>query len=76
MAKQEIDRNARPDPAVLAVKYEQLVQQLAIEPSVELERIQVVYEALLNGKPIPRHLGTPIVSFDGSVSFAHDQSQD
>jgi hypothetical protein len=67
------DRNARPDKYVLAAALQQNQQKLAVAPDAEIERTIAVLQALLDGTPLPRHLGVPIVSFDGSVSFAEKQ---
>jgi hypothetical protein len=64
----QIDRYAV--AAALQLKKQKLNQPSSAAEQVETERAIAVLEALLNGTPLPRHLGTPIVSFDGNVSFA------
>jgi hypothetical protein len=35
-----------------------------VAPDADIERIIAVLQALLDGSPLPRHLGVPIISFD------------
>jgi hypothetical protein len=46
------------------------MQPASGDGQAEAERAIAVLQALLDGAPLPKHLGVPIVSFDGSVSFA------
>jgi hypothetical protein len=68
------NRNTRPDPCVLSAALQQnkqkLMQPTTVEEHDEAQRAIAVLQALLDGTPLPKHLGVPIVSFDGSVTFS------